>query len=271
MVSQCGTACLIRNSRLPNDIRIQNDVVATVPPANDSPLSDSLRRIAPSRPTGTFKYHVGFLEIARQPQPAAQMTEDAARIIQDPLRFEKYSSGCSGLSQFHHAIESVPIVGQDLLLIEIPFHPRQRTTHIHNAFASAPIYYEENHRFYPEVISLPSSCTIRGDFQSGKYFKPIAGTLRRELTLKNYPLARETVTMQRRIAHSESVSVHVRRGNYLNAPRCDACTLKYYQKAVQHMQESLRNPIFYTFFQIMHQHQRVRTRFSKQVPFWVYS
>ena len=56
MVSQCGTACLIRNSRLSNDIHIQNDVVVTVPPANDSPLSDSLGRIAPSRPTGTFKF-----------------------------------------------------------------------------------------------------------------------------------------------------------------------------------------------------------------------
>lgn len=116
------------------------------------------------------------------------------------------------------------------------------------AFASAPIYVcQRDHRFRPEVLSLPSSCTIMGGFQSEKYFKPIAGTLRRELTLKDYALTPETVAMQRRIMNTESVSVHVRRGDYVKARRYNVCTLKYYQRAVQYMRERSKKPVFYIF------------------------
>ena len=57
--------------------------------------------------------------------------------------------------------------------------------------------------------------------------------------------------VRKKIKNTESVSIHIRRGDYLN-PENQAiyggiCTEEYYEKAISYMEEKLWNPHFFIF------------------------
>jgi len=69
------------------------------------------------------------------------------------------------------------------------------------------------------------------------------------LTDKNYKIANE-------INSTNSVSVHIRRGDYINSDvnqkiYGNICTLDYYTRAISKMSESLDNPNYFIFQMIL--------------------
>ena len=112
------------------------------------------------------------------------------------------------------------------------------------------LFYEKQHAFDPAVLSLPDETHLQGYFQSELYFAEIADTIRRDLTLSR--LSPEGEAVLRRIAATTSVSVHVRRGDYLsdarNAEFFGAPEPAYYRDAAGLVAERLpANPTFFVF------------------------
>ena len=85
-------------------------------------------------------------------------------------------------------------------------------------------------------------------FWQDKLFVKQVGTpkLRSNIILNNY-----NQELLKRICSSESISIHVRRGDYLSDKNQeifgDICTSSYYKEAVCFLKEKFTNPIFYIF------------------------
>ena len=82
-------------------------------------------------------------------------------------------------------------------------------------------------------------------FQSEKYFKGIEETIKKEFTLKN-PLTEYTQVVFDKIKNVPiSVSLHIRRGDYVKDIKTNAyhgvCSLEYYQKAYEELTKKLNS------------------------------
>ncbi len=91
---------------------------------------------------------------------------------------------------------------------------------------------------------------LDGYWQSERYFVPVAETIRRDFTVIARPdgSGREIAD---RIATTESVSVHVRRGDYVSDPQTSparsVCTPDYYRRCALRAAEGLANPHLFLF------------------------
>lgn len=104
--------------------------------------------------------------------------------------------------------------------------------------------------FYPEILSLPDNVYLDGYWQSEKYFKDIDQIIRTDFSIKRLP-DKLNIKIGEQIADSESVSIHIRRGDYVNNPQTNqihgVCSLEYYQKAISEMLMRIDRPKFYVF------------------------
>jgi len=91
---------------------------------------------------------------------------------------------------------------------------------------------------------------LQGYWQSERYFADITDEVREAFTFR-LPLPKQAEPWAQSIQSSrDSVSVHVRRGDYLKPRRRDdfeVCTENYYRRAVRLAQERLQDPVFYVF------------------------
>lgn len=116
-----------------------------------------------------------------------------------------------------------------------------------------PCVYSEpaGSAFKPEILTLGPAIYLVGYFNSYKYFEPVRQRLLEEF------VPREEISEAARqllpsIADSNSVSVHVRRGDYVSDPgiRKDlegVITERYYRNAVSCMAERVNQPHFFVF------------------------
>ena len=108
-------------------------------------------------------------------------------------------------------------------------------------------FYPKGWGFDPNVLELNDGRYLDGYFQSEKYFKDIEPTIRKELRINHFSFKREVQTYKEKITHSNSVGIHIRRGDYLNSQIHNVCDLNYYVKAVQYLRERITNPHFFVF------------------------
>lgn len=90
-----------------------------------------------------------------------------------------------------------------------------------------------------------------GYFQSELYFKEIEDTIRKEFKLKE-PLSPLAQNFLNQIIQTPlSVSLHVRRGDYVNNLKTNlvhgSCDIEYYKKSIDYMKDKLKDPTFFIF------------------------
>lgn len=112
------------------------------------------------------------------------------------------------------------------------------------------VYAEDLDQGYQPAVFDMDSCYLSGYWQNEKYFQPIREELLREF---RFPRCAESdnQAILEDIRRSNSVSIHVRRGDYLQAVNAKLyegiCTIDYYQRAIAYMKKNLDNPVFYFF------------------------
>ncbi len=101
-------------------------------------------------------------------------------------------------------------------------------------------------RFFPEVFNINEKY-ISGYWQSEKYFKDYEDDIRK---LYSFPAINdvENKHIAMMAMDTESVSLHVRRGDYLNEPLLNGiCEEKYYESAISEIKKRVNNPLFFVF------------------------
>jgi|APSaa5957512535_1039671.scaffolds.fasta_scaffold37831_2 hypothetical protein len=105
-------------------------------------------------------------------------------------------------------------------------------------------------KFQKHIFENTESMYLDGYWQNEEYFKNIHNEIFQDFTLKN-SLNREVKKLLKEIKTSCSVSLHVRRGDYMQNIHTNSvhgtCGLEYYQEAVKYMQEKFKSSIFYIF------------------------
>lgn len=108
-------------------------------------------------------------------------------------------------------------------------------------------YSEEMASFNPSLLATPGVRTVKGYFQSEKYFSAVAAQIRADLTFRRLPFSAESTQMRDAILNSEAVSIHVRRGDYLLSAQFHVCTIDYYRNAIAFFKGRLHHPTFFVF------------------------
>jgi hypothetical protein len=113
------------------------------------------------------------------------------------------------------------------------------------------VHAERAFTFDPDVLSLPDGAYLDGYWQSEKYFSDCAEQVRADFTVRRAPSA-ENQRWLERIAGCNSLSLHVRRGDYVTNASAAAvhgtCDLDYYRRAVDHVrQASGADPAVFVF------------------------
>lgn len=104
--------------------------------------------------------------------------------------------------------------------------------------------------FNPRELEQTGDLFLDGYWQSPRYFDEIRSTLLTDFTLR-LPLSPAGATVAAQMKSTVSVSLHVRRGDYVKNPRVLAefgiCSLAYYQIAIAEITASHPNPTFFIF------------------------
>ncbi len=91
---------------------------------------------------------------------------------------------------------------------------------------------------------------IEGYFQSYKYLEPIQKELLQELTPKE-PIEQKFKDIIDKMEGTNSVSVHIRRGDYVNNPKTKAehytFGLEYYEEALNFIKTKIQDPTLFIF------------------------
>ena len=109
---------------------------------------------------------------------------------------------------------------------------------------------ERHYHFDPEIFKISSDVYLEGYWQSEKYFKDIEDIIRNEFKIKHKPDS-ENRKMGPEISGLQSVSIHIRRGDYVSDPVINkfhgVCPLEYYYTAIKRIAKTIKNPHFYIF------------------------
>jgi Glycosyl transferase family 11 len=102
-------------------------------------------------------------------------------------------------------------------------------------------------RFDDKTINLRGRIYLNGYWQSYRYFEDDRDRIRADLRLKR-SISTTSRTWKSRIAESNSVCVHVRRGDYLlRHEQFGQCSVSYYQDAIRLLRSRVVNPRFFLF------------------------
>lgn len=115
----------------------------------------------------------------------------------------------------------------------------------------APSYVKEKQfNFEPEVLQLPDNVYLDGYWQSDNYFADIDNIIRTEFTVHTIQQGRN-LELAELISSSNSVSLHMRRGDYVSNPETrkfhGTCDLNYYYRCTEQLTKKVKEPHFFVF------------------------
>ena len=117
-----------------------------------------------------------------------------------------------------------------------PFAPLRGA---HLAIEPAPNYW-------PGLQTIQSPLYMMGYWQSERYFLKQESAIRADFRFRQ-KLGGRNAELAAEMADRPSVSVHLRRGDYLSDQIMDVCSLDYYRAAAKHLEEHLGRPDYCVF------------------------
>ena len=103
---------------------------------------------------------------------------------------------------------------------------------------------EKNNQYFPGVFKTKKPI-VYGYWQDERYFAGVEDEIRRAFTFRN--IDRDNLAIGIKMSSINSVSIHIRRGDYLKYPNLQVCSPSYYRRAINYIQEHVESPFFYVF------------------------
>jgi hypothetical protein len=147
----------------------------------------------------------------------------------------------------------------DRMLANLYFLYRKRVVHrIIDLFSIGIVSEPHNYDFTSKLRDAGGKYLLNyyfGGWHSEKYFKDIEDEIRATFRFPEVTDSPKFVEWKHRICcDNQSVSLHIRRGDFLYAARANGvkphdgvCTVAYYQKAIEYIKQQVITPNFYVF------------------------
>lgn len=118
--------------------------------------------------------------------------------------------------------------------------------------------------YWSGIETIPNDCYLIGYWQSEKYFSKYSEIIKSDFTFSK-PFDEKNLQLAEEIQNCNSVSMHVRRGDYLLYTKSTYynCPPKYYKRAISYLSNKVENP---TFFIFSDDPEWVRSNFSINFP-----
>lgn len=118
---------------------------------------------------------------------------------------------------------------------------------LHKFLGNFTVYKEKQFNYNPDFFAQKTTTIyLEGYFQSELYFKKYEKEIRSEFEI-TAPLKRETIQFLDKMKHENAVSIHIRRGDYLQHEIHNTDKTEYYSLAMQYIETSVFNPVYYLF------------------------
>ena len=113
-----------------------------------------------------------------------------------------------------------------------------------------PVYFiETKYSDNTTIENTSGNCFLSGYWQSPRYFQTIDNLIRQEFIFPN-KLNQENLDRLNEIKNTNSVSLHIRRTDYVNNAAYEVngiCALDYYEKAIDFISKKVVHPVFFIF------------------------
>ena len=113
------------------------------------------------------------------------------------------------------------------------------------------IVKEKTKKFDKKIFLTSDNSLLKGYWQSEKYFQDIESILRKDFIFCKEYDEDYFLQMKKKIETTNSVSLHFRRGDYINDPIANkyhgVCSLEYYLKSIQTIASKIECPEFFVF------------------------
>lgn len=115
---------------------------------------------------------------------------------------------------------------------------------------SSRFVVEPHFDYWPGLQNAPADSYLAGYWQSEKYFLEYEAEIRADFAFKP-PLDARNAELASAITGENTISLHIRRGDYASNPKTLAthglCSLEYYQAAIAYLAARVAPPVFYVF------------------------
>jgi len=114
-----------------------------------------------------------------------------------------------------------------------------------NKFPHQPLVYTEIPFTYTPDVYKSKALFFKGCWMNSMFFRSIRDEMVQSLKFKD--IDSYNLGLSDLMRTGESVSIHIRRGDYLNIPIANVCNDEYYRKAIEILSEKASNCVFYVF------------------------
>jgi hypothetical protein len=106
---------------------------------------------------------------------------------------------------------------------------------------------EPHFQYWEDYKRITHDVYLSGYWQSENYFFDVAAQIREDFTFR-LPMQNDIAELAVQISNVNSVSLHVRRGDYIkNTATYALCSIDFYKAAIQYIAERVEHPHFYIF------------------------
>jgi len=142
---------------------------------------------------------------------------------------------------------------EDVKNSELPFFEKLKYRLLRRnipAHRKPEIYEKQFFSFDPAVLKASANAYLTGYWQSPLYFDSIRSVLLKDFEFIENPIKKDYPFIEE-IQQQNSVSIHIRRGDYVSNPEYlkihGLCSIAYYQSAIEYICRKVANPAFYIF------------------------
>ena len=110
-------------------------------------------------------------------------------------------------------------------------------------------YYTEDSwcKYDKDIECIESPCYLAGYWQSWKYFNHISALIRSDFSFNESQLSSSVIKLGEILSNSPSVSIHIRRTDYLQYTFIQVTPIQYYKKAIEYLCDRIPMLTFYVF------------------------
>jgi len=130
-----------------------------------------------------------------------------------------------------------------------PYVRKALSREIFSPFRCESYIKEPHYNYWTGFEDLRSNTYLDGYWQSERYFSECSREIRKIFKFKT-PLDFENNELMASIDSSNSVSLHVRRGDYVSKKNLSihgVCSMDYYDRAISYISEKVKKPVFFIF------------------------